>query len=95
MESKIYYVYVTTNITDSVLYIGVTNDLQRRAYEHKNSLVEGFSKKYKVNKLVYYETTNDINSAIKREKRLKNWRREWKINLIRNKNSGFAELFID
>ena len=95
MESKIYYVYVTTNITDSVLYIGVTNDLQRRVYEHKNSLVEGFSKKYKVNKLVYYETTNDINSAIKREKRLKNWRREWRINLIRNKNSGFAELFID
>ena len=95
MESKIYYVYVTTNITDSVLYIGVTNDLQRRAYEHKNSLVEGFSKKYKVNKLVYYEITNDINSAIKRKKRLKNWRREWRINLIRNKNSGFAELFID
>ena len=65
---KTYYVYITTNITNNILYIGVTNDLQRRIHEYKDSLVEGFSKKYKVNKLVYYETTNDVNSAIKREK---------------------------
>ena len=95
MENKIYYVYITTNITNNVLYIGVTNNLPKRIHEHKDSLVEGFSKKYKVNKLVYYETTNDINSAIKREKQLKNWKREWKMNLIRDNNSGFAELFID
>ena len=89
-----YYVYITTNITDTVIYIGVTNNLPRRIYEHKNGLVEGFSKKYKINKLVYYETTNDINSAITREKQLKNWHREWKMNLIISKNPGFVELFI-
>ena len=89
-----YYVYITTNITDTVIYIGVTNNLPRRIYEHKNGLVEGFSKKYKTNKLVYYETTNDINSAITREKQLKNWHREWKMNLIISKNPGFVELFI-
>lgn len=91
---KSYYVYITTNITDAVLYIGVANNLPRRIYEHKDGLVKGFSKKYKANKLVYYEVTNDINSAIAREKQLKNWHREWKMNLIRSKNPGFAELFI-
>ena len=93
--NKTYYVYIVTNITNSVLYIGVTNNLQRRIEEHKNGLVEGFSKKYKTNKLVYCETTNDINIAIKREKQLKNWHREWKMNLIRNENPGFAELNIN
>ncbi len=92
--NKTYYVYITTNITNTVLYIGVTNDLKRRIYEHKNGLVEGFSKKYKTNKLVYYETTNDVNSAIQREKQLKNWHREWKINLVGSKNPGFVELNI-
>ena len=91
---KSYYVYITTNIANTVLYIGVTNNLPRRICEHKNSLVKGFSKKYKINKLVYYETTNDVNSAIAREKQLKNWQREWKMNLVRDKNPGFAELFI-
>ena len=91
---KSYYVYIITNITNNVLYIGVTNNLPRRIYEHKNGLVEGFSKKYKINKLVYYETTSDINSAITREKQLKNWRREWKMNLIEKENSGFSELNI-
>ncbi|MFZ2969534.1 MAG: GIY-YIG nuclease family protein [Minisyncoccia bacterium] len=91
---KTYYVYITTNISNAVLYIGITNNLSRRMYEHKNSLVEGFSKKYKTNKLVYYETTNDINAAIAREKQLKNWHREWKINLVRSKNPGFSELNI-
>ncbi len=93
--NKTYYVYIVTNITNSVLYIGVTNNLQRRIEEHKNGLVEGFSKRYKTNKLVYCETTNDINIAIKREKQLKNWHREWKMNLIRNENPGFAELNIN
>ena len=72
----------------------MTNNLPRRIYEHKNGLVEGFSKKYKTNKLIYYETTNDINSAIAREKQLKNWRREWKMNLIEKENPGFSELNI-
>jgi putative endonuclease len=91
---KTYYVYITTNISNAVLYIGVTNNLPRRIYEHKNGLMEGFSKKYKTNKLVYYETMNDINSAIAREKLLKNLHREWKMNLVRNKNPGFVELNI-
>jgi len=93
-ENKSYYVYITTNITNNVLYIGVTNNLSRRIYEHKNGLVGGFTKKYKTNKLVYYETTNDINSAIAREKQLKNWKREWKMNLIEKENAGFSELNI-
>ena len=92
---KTYYVYIMTNITNSVLYIGITNDLQRRVYEHKNGLIKGFSEKYNIHKLVYYETTNDVNSAIKREKQLKNWYRQWKMNLIKNKNPGFADLFIE
>ena len=92
---KTYYVYIMTNASDKVLYIGVTNDLQRRIYEHKNKLVKGFSKKYKVNKLVYYETTNDVNSAITREKQLKNWRRQWKMDLITAENPGFADLNIN
>jgi len=91
---KSYYVYITTNITNNVLYIGVTNNLPRRMYKHKNGLVEGFSKKYKTNKLIYYETTNDINSTIAREKQLKNWKREWKMNLIEKENQGFSELNI-
>ncbi|MEA2098047.1 MAG: GIY-YIG nuclease family protein [Patescibacteria group bacterium] len=91
---RAYYIYITTNITNNVLYIGITNNLPKRIYEHKNGLVKGFSKKYKVNKLVYYENTNDVNSAIAREKQLKNWHREWKMNLVEAKNPGFVELFI-
>ena len=84
-----------TNKSDTVLYIGVTNNLQRIIYEYKNGLVEGFSKKYKVNKLVYYETTDDVNFAIVREKQLKNWRREWKTDLITAENPGFVDLNIN
>ena len=67
-----YYVYILTNKTNKVLYIGVTNNLVRRIFEHKNKLVEGFTKKYNLSKLVYYEVTNDIYSALEREKQLKN-----------------------
>ena len=74
------------------LYIGVTNDLQRRIYEHKNKLVEGFTKRYNITKLVYYETTNSIESAIKREKQLKNWKRAWKIELIESMNKDCDDL---
>jgi putative endonuclease len=69
-----------------VLYIGVTNNLERRMYEHKNKMVNGFTKKYYLTKLVYFEATTDVKSAIGREKQLKNWHREWKINLIREFN---------
>ncbi len=75
-----------------MLYIGMTNNLQRRIYEHKNKLVDGFSKKYNLTKLVYYESTVDVASAIKREKQLKNWHRDWKINLIEENNVEWKDL---
>jgi putative endonuclease len=87
-----YYVYILTNKNNKVLYIGVTNDLERRIYEHKNKLVEGFTKKYNLNKLIYYEMTEDISSAIEREKQLKNWHRDWKINLIKSFNPMWKDL---
>jgi putative endonuclease len=87
-----YYVYILTNKTNKVLYIGVTNNLVRRIFEHKNKLVAGFTKKYNLSKLVYYEVTNDIYSALEREKQLKNWHRDWKINLINSFNPVWADL---
>ena len=71
-----YYVYILTNWDDSVMYIGVTSNLERRLYEHRNHLVEGFTQKYNVGKLVYFETTSDVRAALEREKQLKKWRRE-------------------
>ena len=90
--NKQYYVYILTNKSNKVLYIGVTNSLERRVFEHKNKLVEGFSKKYNLKKLVYYEATDDVRSAIRREKQLKNWHRDWKINLIKEFNPGWTDL---
>ena len=80
---------------NGTLYIGVTNDLVKRVYEHKNGLIEGFSKKYGVRMLVYYEQTNDSYSAIEREKRLKKWKRQWKIELIQKSNPGWRDLYFD
>jgi putative endonuclease len=88
---KQYYVYILTN-NSRTMYIGVTNNLQRRVYEHKNKLIEGFSKNYNLTKLVYFETTNEIESAIRREKQLKNWHRQWKINLIESINKEWRDL---
>jgi putative endonuclease len=92
---KQYYIYIITNRDNNVLYIGVTNNLVRRIYEHKNKLAEGFSKRYNLTKLVYYEVTGSIESAIKREKQLKNWHRDWKINLINQFNPGWKDLSND
>jgi len=89
---KSYYVYIITNKKNGVLYIGVTNDIERRIYEHKNKLVEGFSSKYNLNKLVYFEETSDIRTALEREKRLKKWNRDWKIRLIKEKNPNWEDL---
>ena len=91
-KARQYYVYILSNLNNNVLYIGVTNNLIRRAYEHKNKLVEGFSKRYNLTKLVYYETTEIIESAIEREKQLKNWHRDWKINLINKFNPEWNDL---
>jgi len=74
------------------LYIGITNDLIRRVYEHKNKLIDGFTKKYNLTKLVYFELINDAESAIRREKQLKNWHRQWKINLIESVNNEWKDL---
>lgn len=91
-EEKRYYVYILTNKSNKVLYIGMTNDIARRMFEHKTKLVEGFTKKYNLTKLVYCEATNDVESAIRREKQLKNWHRDWKINLINQFNPEWKDL---
>jgi putative endonuclease len=79
-------VYILASKFNGTLYIGVTNELVRRVHQHKSKLIEGFTKKYNVERLVYYEETDDVNAAIKREKQLKEWQRAWKIQLIENDN---------
>ncbi|PIP17144.1 MAG: endonuclease [Candidatus Portnoybacteria bacterium CG23_combo_of_CG06-09_8_20_14_all_37_13] len=86
-----YYVYIATNKSDT-LYTGVTNNLRRRIYEHKNKSIEGFTKKYNINKLVFYEVLSSPNDAIMAEKRIKSWSRKKKIELIKSKNPDFSEL---
>ena len=88
-----YYVYLMTNRNNTVIYTGVTNDLKRRVYEHKEKLIDGFTKKYSVNKLVYFESTNDINSAIHREKQIKSRSRQKKIDLINSINKESKDLY--
>ena len=87
-----YYVYILTNKNNTTFYIGVTNNLGRRIYEHQNELIDGFTKKYKLKKLIYFEECNQIDDAIAREKQLKNWHREWKLNLIKSTNPTFKDL---
>ena len=88
---KQYYVCVMTN-KSRTLYTGVTDNLERRVYEHKNKLIEGFTKRYNITKLVYYEETNDVQSAIMREKQIKGWLRRKKVALIEAINPGWADL---
>ncbi len=90
-----YYVYILASKRNSVLYIGVTSNLVKRIYEHKNSIIEGFSKKYNVHKLVYYEITNDIESATRREKQLKKWNRKWKLEIIEKNNPKWKDLYFE
>lgn len=92
MHSKTYYVYIMASKRNGTLYVGVTNDLIKRAYQHKNNLADGFTKKYSVHSLVYYETTNDIKSALAREKQLKKWKRQWKLELIERDNPEWNDL---
>ena len=89
---RTYYIYIMASKKNGALYLGVTNDLVRRVWQHKNDIHDGFTKKYNVNRLVYYEETNDIESAISREKRLKKWNREWKEKLITDFNPGWIDL---
>jgi len=90
-----YFVYILASKKNGTLYIGVTNDLIKRVWEHKNKFVDGFSEKYSVDKLVYYEIFEEIENAILREKRLKKWNREWKIELIESKNPGWNDLYFE
>ena len=88
------YVYFMTNNSNKVLYIGVTSDLTKRVMQHKNHIYEGFTEKYNCSKLVYFEECNDINSAIRREKQLKNWHRDWKNNLVNQSNKDWNDLAV-
>jgi putative endonuclease len=87
-----YYVYILASRKNGTLYIGVTSKLQSRVLQHKGKLLEGFTKKYNVHQLVYFEITNDIVSAIQRERQLKNWKRGWKIELIEKNNPSWKDL---
>jgi putative endonuclease len=87
-----YYVYILSNWSDSVLYIGVTNNLQRRLYEHRNHLVKGFTQRYNIHKLLYFETTSDVRAALEREKQLKGWTRARKNELISMSNPDWQDL---
>ena len=93
--SKSYYVYMMSNWNNKVLYVGVTNNLERRVYEHKNKISSGFTAKYNVNKLVYFEETNDVETAIEYEKKIKGWRREKKNELINKMNPEWNDLSLN
>ena len=87
-----YYVYCLTNWNHKVMYVGITNNIERRIYEHKNKLVRGFTEKYNLNKLVYFEETQDVHAAITREKEIKKWRREKKNTLVEMVNPNWKDL---
>ncbi|OGH20480.1 MAG: hypothetical protein A3D74_02815 [Candidatus Levybacteria bacterium RIFCSPHIGHO2_02_FULL_37_13] len=95
MFTKQYYVYIASNKINTVLYTGVTNNLIKRMYQHKNKMVAGFTSKYNIIKLVYYEVYRDINEAIKREKQIKGGSRQEKIDLIKKINPTFKDLYQD
>ena len=90
---KTYYVYMMSSTNNKVLYVGVTNNLVRRVYEHKIGLIGGFTKKYNCKKLVWFKDTNDIKSAIQQEKRMKRWKRKFKENLISEMNPNWDDLY--
>ena len=90
-----YYVYSLASKKNGTLYLGVTNDIARRVYEHKNNLVDGFTKKYSVHCLVYFEVCEDVRVAIQREKNIKKWRRRWKIELIEKNNPDWRDLYFE
>jgi putative endonuclease len=92
---KSYYVYILASQRNGTLYIGVTNDLIKRVHEHKYNLVAGFTKKYNVHLLVYFEQSDNIESAINREKQIKKWNRKWKLELIEKKNPTWRDLYED
>lgn len=95
MLKKEYYVYILASQKYGTLYIGITSNLLKRVYQHKEGLVAGFTKKYHVKKLVYYEVHGDVHEAILREKQMKKWRRDWKINLIERDNPQWLDIYCE
>ena len=93
--NKQFYVYSLASERNGTLYVGVTSDLKQRVWQYKNRMVDGFTKKYGVDKLVYYEVHRNVDSAITREKQIKKWRRAWKIRLIEERNPGWKDLYGD
>ena len=93
MREHLYFVYILASRRNGTLYVGVSNDIIRHTWEHKNESIEGFTKKHGIHILVYYEIYEDINAAIAREKRLKRWNRAWKTKLIEKNNSGWNDLY--
>ena len=95
MTGKSYYVYITANEPRGVLYVGMTSDLPGRAWQHRERVLDGFTKKYGVNRLVYFECHDDAAFAARRERAMKRWRRDWKIKLIETNNPTWRDLFAD
>lgn len=92
-ENNMYYIYILASKRNGTLYVGVTSNLIKRIYEHKNNLVDGFTKKYSIHHLVYYEQVENSITAIQREKQLKKWKRLWKLKLIENSNPEWDDLY--
>lgn len=90
---KDYYVYILASKRNGTLYTGITNNLKRRVYEHREGISQGFTRRYNVKQLVYYEVTSDINSALMREKQIKKWNRSWKLELIEKNNPDWNDLY--
>ena len=94
-KDRRYFIYILTNLNNKVMYVGMTNDLIRRVYEHKTKSIKGFTQKYNVHKLVYFEETSEVNTAIAREKEIKKWRREKKNALVARSNPTWRDLAVD
>ena len=95
MPQKIYYTYILANKRNGTLYVGITSDLEKRIVQHKTKMFEGFTEKYDVNRLVYFEATDDVGYAITREKKIKRWNRKWKLELIEKMNPEWEDLAKD
>lgn len=93
MERKMYYVYILASQKNGTLYVGITSDLVKRIWQHKNEVVEGYTQKYAVKNLVYFEQYEHVDDAILREKRLKHWNRKWKLELIEKENPNWNDLY--
>ena len=93
MKDRAYYVYILASRIGGTLYIGVTSDLVRRVYEHREKLVRGFTERYGLSRLVYFEQFEDVRAAILREKQMKRWRRAWKVRIIEEKNPNWDDLY--